>query len=830
MNLQVNTAPPALEEVRTFLRAFLDDKQIKVDHKGMFSCINPDHKDSNPSCGIVPASEGKVFKCFGCGFKGNIFTAAHILEDMAIQGEFFWKITLPALAERYGVDYEPEEISEEDRKILTKLHAYRDAADTITNCSGDDSNLVKYLADRGWSAQTAARLKIGAIPSVEEYTKAMNKIGWSTGYMRDVGLLSEDIFNARNLIFTIKDHAGNPVAFSARNMMWASKEDGAKYFNSYNSDIYTKHITLYNLTNTRRKMGPLIIVEGYADVAGIVEHNPKARVAAICGTNLEKEQITAIRKENITNIELAFDNDYEGQKAMLKVVKSFSEDPSGLMVKIVELPEDKDPGEAASIIDDCPRVSPFEWMLKRSMTENHSVGEDVAQEHIPAILLILDRVERYARIKQLSKVTEVPLSYIQDEVQRRSNIEDFQKKERLHTIKEYVIRRLSKEEDLDDILMQGTQMVQALEDEFCDNNALTEETYANDIRKLRSLSESGEDRTSRLHLSNMEKLSNYIDGFPSTALFGVVGGIPHAGKTSFLRALAWNLVKNNPEVTVIYHTVDEPLRRMLPPLVALQAGVEISNVKHLHSNDEDTIEKIRDSWSMVEDLGLRGRFIVKDIRAGNTLDSIERLIRTYQDKYPERKLVYFFDNFHKLGDYPTSDKYSKYTACSKRAQNIALKYDIPLIMTVELKKIDTRTQMKSRQGFGMGTRFAYEPRPEDILQTGSLWYDTDIVWLLHNDLQVNPVSKHCWIRTTHGDIYQPGESATRLQNKMPVLDIIWAKNREAGTLGRISYKYDPAKNSFEEIQNLPQQQSEETQTSYSSEGAGGDISQAPLPF
>lgn len=41
-------------------------------------CFHPEHEDKNPSC-IV---DGNEFLCYGCGFRGDIYDAVGILENI----------------------------------------------------------------------------------------------------------------------------------------------------------------------------------------------------------------------------------------------------------------------------------------------------------------------------------------------------------------------------------------------------------------------------------------------------------------------------------------------------------------------------------------------------------------------------------------------------------------------------------------------------------------------------------------------------------------------------------------------------------------------------
>lgn len=59
----------------TEVEKLLEDKEVYYFSKGkdlLVHCFNPEHDDSNPSMRID--REDGQFHCFGCGFKGNVFT------------------------------------------------------------------------------------------------------------------------------------------------------------------------------------------------------------------------------------------------------------------------------------------------------------------------------------------------------------------------------------------------------------------------------------------------------------------------------------------------------------------------------------------------------------------------------------------------------------------------------------------------------------------------------------------------------------------------------------------------------------------------------------
>ena len=98
--MKIENYEEAVEKIRPFLPDYLEENGI--DPTKLFTCISPSHEDKNPSCGIVPGED--VFHCFSCGASGNIFHAAHYLEDKPLIGIGFITENLIYLGDKYDIE------------------------------------------------------------------------------------------------------------------------------------------------------------------------------------------------------------------------------------------------------------------------------------------------------------------------------------------------------------------------------------------------------------------------------------------------------------------------------------------------------------------------------------------------------------------------------------------------------------------------------------------------------------------------------------------------------------------------------------------------------
>ncbi|MHA2265763.1 MAG: toprim domain-containing protein, partial [Candidatus Thorarchaeota archaeon] len=496
-----------LELIKEKLEQYLRDQGVEIDAKGQFRCIHPDHNDRHPSSGVLKGNP-EVFHCFACGFSGNIFHAAHFLENMAREGIQFFADTVPNLAERYEIPYEKIELTEEDKKRISMLSAYRDASFVIRQAV---PKIAMYLEVRGWTEDTGHKFGLGTVDSLKSYIEGMTTLGWASPYLNTIGLLDQEIFDPDSLIFPIHDHKGQVVAFGRRWMDWQNKEDSRrKYQNSAESLIYNKSTILYNLHQIKRGKGPVVLVEGYADVVSLAQENPDVRAAAICGTSFTREQLQALREHHMTNIEIAMDGDESGQRALSRMVETFSKDCLSFNIKVVSLPENEDPGSMAKEWPTLMRHSPFEWWLVLAKKENSKTPEELCQMALPAIMLEPDRIERHQMVRELSNITGVSTRTISDEVERRSNAENFEKRERENSIRDTLADMLKRGRPLREVIAEGGLQVQMMDDEFRDIDTTTEEFYAEELQKVYIRTEE-EDPSQRLKIVGLPQTNEWMD-------------------------------------------------------------------------------------------------------------------------------------------------------------------------------------------------------------------------------------------------------------------------------------------------------------------------------
>ncbi len=315
-------------------------KKAGRNHKGL--C--PFHSEKTPSFTVDPQKQ--MFKCFGCGEGGNVFTFL-----MKRDGVSFPE-AVRMLGRRYGIEVDTRNMSPEARRRAGERERLFDLNSLALEYfrgtlrdPGIGKKAMDYLISRGLKREVVDAFNLGYVPAgwdnLSRYLGAKRIPG---GLVEKSGLVVNnengrryDRFRDR-IIFPIHDIAGQVVGFGGRVM-----DDGnPKYLNSPETPVYSKKNSLYGLNMARRmcrQTGDVFIVEGYFDLLALFNHGIE-NVAATLGTALTEEQVRLL-KGYAARMILVYDSDNAGIKAALRSVELFSRQE--VDARILVLPEGYDP-------------------------------------------------------------------------------------------------------------------------------------------------------------------------------------------------------------------------------------------------------------------------------------------------------------------------------------------------------------------------------------------------------------------------------------------------------------------------------------------------------
>ena len=122
-------------------------------------------------------------------------------------------------------------------------------------------------------------------------------------------------------------------------------DDGPKYLNSPETELFHKGRELYGLYLARQRVGRLdaiIVVEGYTDVVALAQAGLRNAVATL-GTATTPEQAEILFRASDTVV-FCFDGDEAGRKAAWRALQAtLPKLREGLQARFLFLPEGEDP-------------------------------------------------------------------------------------------------------------------------------------------------------------------------------------------------------------------------------------------------------------------------------------------------------------------------------------------------------------------------------------------------------------------------------------------------------------------------------------------------------
>ncbi len=457
------------------IRQRIDLVEIVSEHVSLkragrdFVGLCPFHEEKSPSFSVSPGKQ--IFKCFGCGVGGDLFSfvqqreAVNFVEAMRI------------LADRAGVDLDKARRSSSrggggqtadgiDRSDIARANGW--AMSAFQGALADE-RLGKvardYLQERGIPSDIVEQFAIGWAPEAGgwlpekarkaginvralqagDLVRASDRYGSASGGFTSGGFTSGGsnqnnlygVFRGR-LMFPIRDTMNRVIGFGGRTLVG----DRAKYLNTSHTPLFDKGTMLYGIDRARMPISEkrqAIVVEGYTDCIACHQYG-LTRAVATLGTALTDQQISLLRRW-ADEVVLLFDADAAGEEAAdraLGVALRYN-----LSVRIASVPDGKDPsdyltahgaGGIDSLLNGSVDALRFKWGRTCEMFadtggggQNGSGRRQAVEAFISLVSQMasygtLDAIQRGLVINQLSGLLSVPSEEIVkllDQAQRK---------------------------------------------------------------------------------------------------------------------------------------------------------------------------------------------------------------------------------------------------------------------------------------------------------------------------------------------------------------------------------------------------------------------------
>lgn len=778
-----------IQQLLPKLEDYLLMENINIDSKGFFSCINKEHEDSTPSCSISGKYNKTVFHCFGCGTGGNIFHACNIIKGLPTRGAEFFTVTIPYLADKFHIKYDPRELTEQEKEIIVMKRAYRDAAEIITQFTVSDwnkdplPNHVKMIKDRSINLDSVQILQIGAIPSIEEYVKKMNFRGWDEEYMVSHSLLELPmkpfkIFDTDKIIITVCNHRGEPVAFVSRKHDWKEGDTCPKYVNTNTTSIYKKGNILYglHLAKSHIKKKSLYIVEGYIDAITLRQAG-FLNVAAIGSADLGIESIQKFDEDGIEvrDIVFSFDGDAAGIEGTRKALEKL-ENVSNIGIRVKQLPNTPgycDPDEiirssgikAYEILEE---FTDFKWLLK--FRDSLGVQEEafvvatcktIAKDDSP--------IARRTKARDLKDLCTFTLDEIMAEIDTlRKDTSAKMRKELESVIDDLVSKRVQSRSSPIELLTNALSRARQIEKDHLQRRGDLSENYKKNIDSIREEFNTTEE-INGFRLTRFKTLESVLDGFPNKECLITVAGDSNLGKSSFMREISWDIATTNKDAVVIYMSIDDSIRDVMQALVARESDLSRDRVYKIKRYPSEVQDRVDSAWEKVKSVK---NYFVCDSTQGSTIVHLQDHISYALKNFPGKKPILFLDNFHKLR-FDSNDIRAKFIDLSQSIKDTTQVYDMPIVMTVELRKHE----------WGKVANLS------DIAETKKIEYDSKIVFMIHSELHYNENTSVKWMRENYDPIQY-----------MPYLEARIKKNKHTDKKCNLAYRFEPDRSILTECQ------------------------------
>ena len=328
-----------------------------------FQARCPFHDEKTPSFTVSPQKQ--FYHCFGCGAHGSAIGFLMNYEGL----EFVDAVE--ELARHVGLTVPREGLSKP--RPSEGLYSVLDAAAAWYQQElKKNPEAIEYLKQRGVSGQIVRDFGIGFAPrGWDNLIKVLGSDESRLGLLRKAGMLSQgksgeyDKFRHR-IMFPIHDRRGRVIAFGGR----ALDDEGPKYLNSPETELFHKGRELYGLYLARRsqaKLDRILVVEGYMDVVALAQFGFRNCVATLgTATTGDHSELLFRAAEEVI---FCFDGDRAGRKAAWRALEStLPRLREGRQARFLFLPEGEDPDTMvrkrgsegfAALLDDALPLSDF---------------------------------------------------------------------------------------------------------------------------------------------------------------------------------------------------------------------------------------------------------------------------------------------------------------------------------------------------------------------------------------------------------------------------------------------------------------------------------------
>lgn len=446
------TAMDQVAEIKSKIDiASLINERVPLKQRGRrFIALCPFHSEKTPSFTVSP--ELGIFKCFGCGASGDVFSFLEKYEGMNFVE------ALEYLAQKAGVKLERRHIDRHqnqiDKKIFEANHLAAEYYHYLLTKHKVGERARDYLKNRQIREPAIENFFLGySLNRWDGLYKFLTKKGYEPELLESAGLIVRsqpstsginhqslaishyyDRFRGR-LIFPLRDVRGQIVGLAGRlldgKVYPEESRRGAKYINSPETPVYHKGQHLYGIFENRadvHKSDRAVLVEGEIDAISSWQAGVR-NVLAVKGTALTPEQVKLVRRFT-RNITMSLDSDSAGWEALKRSLPILENHNINIRIAVTP-PEFKDPDEMAlqdssawkKLIDTAPGIYQafIDQAILRIGCQTGEQKKTISELIIPLLSEIENAIEQDHWIKYLAQKLNVNESSIRRQIAVHTN-------------------------------------------------------------------------------------------------------------------------------------------------------------------------------------------------------------------------------------------------------------------------------------------------------------------------------------------------------------------------------------------------------------------------
>lgn len=798
-----------IQEIKEKLSDYISIEGITTE-KSKFSCPNKaghKHGDLKPGAGLKGGSDGKLFwNCFVCEAGGTIFDFANYHEGLPTRGSEFMTKTIPTLAKKLDIEWKPETVMTEAMKELHKMYkgsellaekAVSTLADMYVN--KPDHDIVVYAKSRGLTREDLFKFDIGYL-ELEDAVSTLSRAGVPTGLMNELSVdplnrMSSWLFSKDGLIFALRNPDDRVVAFASRNIKYGEPgNEASKYINSQNSRIFQKKKFLYGLhlaKGSARQLRNINVFEGYLDVVTSIKHGLH-NVAAVCGVAFGEDHAALLHKTDISGVTMCLDGDEAGAGATARTMeKVFSK---GKMVTpfIKQIPNGKDPDEllrqegGLKEFNELRRYNLIEYRVRDTFilaktNEMDNIDEEIEKFFQWLIEYESNPIKRTHCIKMLSEYTGYDPKDLRKQLEYQDKMmsDEMTKKvdgvwyDLMNQGRSAILRdRISALDSARDQLSSfvGESEGDPINDQVADIEDIDKEYKTSKITQLKT--------------GWKEFDSNVM--IPKDSSLIMVGAYPNVGKSILMRDLALSTLLHNPDVGVIYFTLDDPKKQTVPAMIANLMQIQINDIRYQNTlatnKRKEVLAKVDQGFLEMKNLIKTHKLALFDQSDVSTMGDIETKISIVGEnmqkhgKFP----VVVVDSLHSISMAAGVDRRLDTMSNIRDLRRLANVNHIPIFGVAELRKGNSGNQQN---------RGYRRPTLRDFSETGDIEYRVTVGIILENELKER---KREATKVWYDDNVLKGKP-------LPILTAHVDKNKEGYFQGELNFKAMPMYSKLVEI-------------------------------